>query len=78
MSRPIVVTICMDSSSESWEPRPLPQPWQSRAGLEIQFVALGGPTMSARIGMMRARNRHSAKATPAPRRKPAKAYRVVR
>jgi hypothetical protein len=37
-----------------------------------------GPEMFARIGMMQALNRHSAKATPAPRRKRAKAYRVVR
>ncbi|BAR61246.1 hypothetical protein ACVIWV_006034 [Bradyrhizobium diazoefficiens] len=37
-----------------------------------------GPEMMARIGMMRAINRHGAKTTPAPRRKRAKAYRVVR
>ena len=32
MSRPIVVTVCVDSSSESWEPQLPPQPWHSRAG----------------------------------------------
>src|SRR5204863_1753280 len=32
MSRPIVVTVCMDSSSESWEPQQRPHPWHSRAG----------------------------------------------
>jgi len=37
-----------------------------------------GPEMMARIGMMQALNRHSAKADPAPRRKRAKAYRVIR
>jgi hypothetical protein len=37
-----------------------------------------GPTMMARIGMMRALNRRGAKATPAARRKRAKAYRIVR
>jgi hypothetical protein len=38
----------------------------------------GGPTMFARIGMMRALHRHKPKAAPAPRRKRAKAYRIVR
>jgi hypothetical protein len=37
-----------------------------------------GPTMFARIGVMRALNRHKPKAAPAPRRKRAKIYRVVR
>ena len=32
MSRPIVVTVCMDSFSESWEAQLLPQPWHSPAG----------------------------------------------
>src|SRR5262249_2118817 len=32
MSRPIVVTVCMGSSSESWEPYQPPLPWHSRAG----------------------------------------------
>jgi hypothetical protein len=42
---------------------------------EILVVGLGGPKMRARIGMMQALNRHSAKTTPAPQRKPTKAYR---
>ena len=37
-----------------------------------------GPEMMARIGMMQALNRHSAKTTPVPRRKRAKAYRIIR
>jgi hypothetical protein len=37
-----------------------------------------GPTMFARIGMMLAINRRATKPTPKPRRKRAKAYRVVR
>ena len=52
--------------------------WQAAFEALMLVVELGGPTMFARIGMMRALNRQSAKATPAPRRKPAKAYRVVR
>src|SRR6266849_3709067 len=32
MSKPIVVTVCMGSSSESWEPQQPPYPWHSRAG----------------------------------------------
>src|SRR5919198_197971 len=32
MSRPIVVTVCIDSSSESWELYQPPLPWHSRAG----------------------------------------------
>src|SRR5215831_16731205 len=32
MSRPIVVTVCTGSSSESWEPYQPPLPWHSRAG----------------------------------------------
>ena len=37
-----------------------------------------GPTMLARIGMMRALHRHKPKAARAARRKRAKAYRIVR
>jgi hypothetical protein len=37
-----------------------------------------GPTMFARIGMMRALHRDKPKAAPAPRRKRAKGYKVVR
>jgi hypothetical protein len=37
-----------------------------------------GPTMFARIGVVRALNRHRPKEAPAPRRKRAKVYNVVR
>ena len=37
-----------------------------------------GPTTFARIGVMQALHRHKPKAVPAPRRKRAKAYRIVR
>jgi hypothetical protein len=45
MSRPIVVTACMSSSSESWEPLQRPHPWHSRAG--------GGAVHSIRNGHLR-------------------------
>ena len=38
----------------------------------------GGPTMMARIGVMRALHRHKDEPTPTPRRKRAKKYRIVR
>ena len=50
--------------------------WQIAMEVLLLVVERDGPEMMARIGMMRAR--HSVKATPAPRRKRAKAYRVVR
>jgi hypothetical protein len=37
-----------------------------------------GPTMFARIGVMRALHRHKPKARPAPRRKAPKVYRLIR
>ena len=37
-----------------------------------------GPTMMARIGIMRALHRHKPKPAPAPRRKEAKVYRIIR
>src|SRR5882757_9387832 len=44
MSRPIVVTVCMDSSSESWEPQLLPQLWHSRAGGgAVHSIKFGSP-----------------------------------
>src|SRR4026209_2386872 len=42
MSRPIVVIVCMVSSSESWGPQQHPHPWHSRAG--------GGAVHSIRSG----------------------------
>src|SRR5258708_12098937 len=44
MSRPIVVIVCMVSSSESWEPQQRPHPWHSRAG--------GGAVHSIMNGLM--------------------------
>jgi len=53
--------------------------WQAAIEALIKVVAKpGGPAMFARIGMMQALNRHSAKAEPAPRQKWARAYRVIR
>ena len=45
---------------------------------EVFARAHGNGLVLARIGMMRALNRHGVKATPAPRRKRAKAYRIIR
>jgi hypothetical protein len=39
--------------------------------------AHGGDPMMAHIAMMRALHRHEPKATPAPRRKSVKTYRIV-
>jgi hypothetical protein len=44
ISRPIVVTACMASSSESWEPYRRPHLWHSRAG--------GGAVHSIKTGLM--------------------------
>ena len=45
ISRPIVVTACMASSSESWEPYRRPHLWHSRAG--------GGAVHSIKLRHMR-------------------------
>jgi hypothetical protein len=40
---PIVVTVCMGSSSESWEPQQRPHPWHSRAGgAAVHSINSGG------------------------------------
>jgi hypothetical protein len=52
--------------------------WQAAMQALILVAEHGGPTMFALIGVMRALRRHKRKAAPAPRRKPAKAYRIVR
>jgi hypothetical protein len=44
ISNPIVVTVCMLSSSESWEPQQAPRRWHSRAG--------GGAVHSINSGLM--------------------------
>ena len=47
MSRPIVVTVCMDGSSESWEPQLLPQPWHSPAdGGAVRSIKFGSGRLS--------------------------------
>ena len=50
--------------------------WQDAMQALLLVAENDGPTMFARIGMMRALHRHEPKA--APRRKRAKAYRIVR
>ena len=52
--------------------------WQAAIEALMLVAQLGGPAMFARIGMMRALNRHGAKAEPAPQQKRARAYRVIR
>ncbi len=47
-------------------------------GSLILVATLGGPTMLARIGVMRALNRGKPVPAPMPRRKGAKAYRIVK
>jgi hypothetical protein len=50
--------------------------WQTAMETLLLVAERDGPEMMARIGMMRALNRHRATATPAPPH--AKAYRVIR
>lgn len=52
--------------------------WQTAMKTLLLVAESDGPEMMARIGMMLALNRHEAKPMPAPRRKRAKAYRVIR
>lgn len=52
--------------------------WQAAVEALLLVAECDGPTMFARIGMMRALHRHEPKPTPAPRQKSAKAYRMVR
>jgi hypothetical protein len=52
--------------------------WQAAMEALMLVATLGGPTMFARIGMMRALHRHEPKAAQAPRRKRAKVYKVDR
>jgi hypothetical protein len=52
--------------------------WQAAMQALMLVAEHDGPTMFARIGMMRALHRHKPKAAPAPRRNRAKAYRIVR
>ena len=52
--------------------------WQAAMEALIMVATSGGPTMFARIGVMRALNHGKPDPAIAPRRKPAKAYSVVR
>ncbi len=51
--------------------------WQTAIGALVLAVELNGPTMMARIAMMQALNRDRPPPKPAPRRKKAKAYRII-
>ena len=52
--------------------------WQVAMETLILVAERNGPEMLARIGMMRALNPHRVEAAPAPRRKPAKVFQIVR
>lgn len=52
--------------------------WQVAMEALLLVVEQNGPTMFARIAMMRALHRHRTEPTPAPRRKRATTHRVVR
>jgi hypothetical protein len=52
--------------------------WQAAMEALILVVTLGGPTMFARIGVMRALNHGEPVTAPMPRRKRAKAYKIVK
>jgi hypothetical protein len=52
--------------------------WQAAMQALMLVVEQNGPTMFARIGVMRALHRDKPKAAPAPRRKRAKVYKVDR
>jgi hypothetical protein len=52
--------------------------WQVAMETLILVAERNGPEMLARIGMIRALNRHRVEATLEPRRKPAKVFQIVR
>lgn len=52
--------------------------WQAAMQALLLVAEYDGPTMFARISVMRALHRHEAKPSPVPRRKRAKAYRIIR
>ena len=52
--------------------------WQAAMQALLLVAEHDGPTMFARIGVMRALHRHKPKPAPAPHRKRAKAYRILR
>jgi hypothetical protein len=51
--------------------------WQTAAQVLMLIGERGGDTMMARIGMLRALHRDNPKAVAAPRRKRAKAYKII-
>jgi hypothetical protein len=53
-------------------------PWLCEAHPLMLVAESGGPTMMARIGVMRALHRHDELRAPTPRKKRAKAYKIVR
>jgi hypothetical protein len=52
--------------------------WQVAMETLLLVAERNGPEMLARIAVMKALNRHTPKAPPAPRRKSAKVFRIVR
>jgi hypothetical protein len=52
--------------------------WQAAMQALLLVAEHDGPTMFARIGVMRALNTHEPEAAPAPRRKVSKAVRIIR
>jgi hypothetical protein len=52
--------------------------WQTAAEVLMMIGERGGDPMMARIAIMNALHRYEPKAPPAPRRKTAKAYKIVR
>jgi len=54
------------------------EPWQAAMEALLLVAEYSGPTMLARIGMMRALHHDNPIPATAPRRKRAKAYRIVR
>ena len=53
-------------------------PWQAAAEVLMLIGEHGGDPMMAHIAMLKALQRHKPKAAPVPRRRRAKAYRIVR
>jgi hypothetical protein len=52
--------------------------WQNAVEALLLVVKYNGPTMFARIGVMRALNRGRSVTRPEPRRKRAKAFKIIR
>ena len=52
--------------------------WQVAMETLLLVAERSGPELLARIAVMKALNRHGEKVSPAPQRKPAKVFRIVR